>query len=33
MTDWVDWIYKQDEAHGGNRLWDFGWQLEEVGWH
>ena len=27
MTDWVDWIYKQDEARGGNRLWDFGWQL------
>lgn len=27
MTDWVDWIYRQDEARGGNRLWDFGWQL------
>ena len=27
MTDWVDWIYKHDEARGGNRLWDFGWQL------
>ena len=27
MIDWVDWIYRQDEARGGNRLWDFGWQL------
>lgn len=27
MTDWVDWIYRQDEDRGGNRLWDFGWQL------
>ena len=27
MTDWVDWIYRQDETRGGNRLWDFGWQL------
>ncbi|WP_161979342.1 alpha-L-rhamnosidase [Streptococcus sp. S784/96/1] len=27
MVDWVDFIYQQDEARGGNRLWDFGWQL------
>ncbi|MBR7927590.1 family 78 glycoside hydrolase catalytic domain [Aerococcaceae bacterium zg-ZUI334] len=27
MTDWVDYIYQQDEARGGRRLWDFGWQL------
>lgn len=27
MTDWVDYIYEQDQARGGRRLWDFGWQL------
>ena len=26
MTARLDWIYKQDEARGGNRLWDFRWQ-------
>lgn len=27
MIDWVNYIYQQDEARGGKRLWDFGMQL------
>ncbi|MGT2711878.1 alpha-L-rhamnosidase [Streptococcus oriscaviae] len=27
MMNWVDYIYHQDEKHGGKRLWDFGFQL------
>ena len=27
MRDWVDWIYRQDEAHGGGRLWNFGFHF------
>lgn len=27
MVAWVDFIHQQDEARGGHRLWDFGWQL------
>lgn len=27
MMRYVDWIRRQDDARGGKRLWDFGWQL------
>ena len=27
MRDWVEWIYRQDEEHGGNRLWNFGFHF------
>ncbi len=27
MRDWVDWIFRQDEAHGGGRLWNFGFHF------
>ena len=27
MKDWVDWIIRQDEEHGGRHLWDFGFHF------
>ena len=27
MRDWVGWIRRQDDAHGGRRLWDFGFHF------
>ena len=27
MKDWLEWIYRQDEAHGGARLWNFGFHF------
>ena len=27
MRDWVGWIKAQDEAHGGKRLWNFGFHF------
>ena len=27
MRDWLDWIVRQDEAHGGRRLWNFGFHF------
>ena len=27
MKDWLNWIFRQDEAHGGGRLWDFGFHF------
>ena len=27
MRDWLEWIFRQDEAHGGHRLWDFGFHF------
>ena len=27
MRDWVEWIYSQDEANGGHRLWNFGFHF------
>ena len=27
MRDWVNWIFRQDEQNGGNRLWNFGFHF------
>ena len=27
MKDWLHWIFRQDEEHGGRRLWDFGFHF------
>ena len=27
MRDWLNWIFRQDEEHGGRRLWDFGFHF------
>ena len=27
MHDWLEWIVKQDEEHGGHRLWNFGFHF------
>ena len=27
MRDWLEWIIRQDEEHGGNRLWNFGFHF------
>ena len=27
MRDWVEWIYRQDEAHGNKHLWNFGFHF------
>ena len=27
MRDWLEWIVRQDEEHGGRRLWDFGFHF------
>ena len=27
MRDWLEWILRQDEAHGGKRLWNFGFHF------
>ena len=27
MRDWLEWIYRQDEQNGGQRLWNFGFHF------
>ncbi len=27
MRDWLEWIIRQDEEHGGHRLWNFGFHF------
>ena len=27
MRDWLEWIFRQDEEHGGARLWNFGFHF------
>ena len=27
MRDWLEWIFRQDEEHGGGRLWNFGFHF------
>ena len=27
MRDWLEWIFRQDEANGGGRLWNFGFHF------
>ena len=27
MKDWLNWIFRQDEEHGGRRLWNFGFHF------
>ena len=27
MTDWADYLLRQDEEHGGHRLWNYGFQF------
>ncbi|MCR5138102.1 MAG: glycoside hydrolase family 78 protein [Oscillospiraceae bacterium] len=27
MRDWLEWIFRQDEEHGGHRLWNFGFHF------
>ena len=27
MRDWLEWILRRDEEHGGRRLWDFGFHF------
>ncbi len=27
MRDWLEWVVRQDEEHGGKRLWDFGFHF------
>ena len=27
MRDWLEWILRQDEGHGGHRLWNFGFHF------
>ena len=27
MRDWLEWILRQDEEHGGHRLWNFGFHF------
>ncbi len=27
MRDWLDWIVRQDQEHGGHRLWNFGFHF------
>ena len=27
MKDWLSWIFRQDEEHGGKRLWNFGFHF------